>query len=57
MKNKNFWFWSLVALIMANNAFDFGMWGRIALIANAMVVLLDVAVNLTDLIKQRRRNR
>ena len=28
----------------------------IALIANAMVVLLDVAVNLTALIKHRRRN-
>ena len=55
MKNNNFWFWSLVALIIISNATDLGVFGRVALIANALVVLLGVVRSAVRIYKQRRR--
>lgn len=55
MKNNNFWFWSLIALIIIGNVTDFGIWGKGALIANALIVLIHVIRSVTRICKQRRR--
>ena len=43
MKNNNFWFVSLVALLVIANSTGWSIYSRIAVAANAVVVLMEVA--------------
>lgn len=43
MKNNNFWFVSLVTLLIIANSTGWSIYSRIAVVANAVVVLMEVA--------------
>ena len=54
MKNNNFWFISLIALLIIGNSTGWSIYSRIAVVANAMVVLLEVVQTATHLYKSRK---
>lgn len=57
MKNNNFWFISLIALLIIGNSTGWSIYSRIAVAANAMVVLLEVVQTAMHLYKSRKESR
>ena len=57
MKNNNFWFISLITLLIIGNSTGWSIYSRIAVAANALVVLLDVVKSATELYKHGRSSR
>ena len=56
MKNNNFWFISLISLLIIGNSTGWSIYSRIAVAANAMVVLLEVVQNAAHIYKSRKES-
>ena len=55
MKNSNFWYFTLCALLVTASVDGWSLPLRIATTANALVVLMDVAKKATTIIKNSER--